>query len=681
MTEEGRHSPLARVIFLRSFIPGMLILLAFTLLAGNIILSAVQASFEDRLRSSQKLFVDTISSDLLMGANAAVYARCQLYKTTQPVDSIELLDLNGRPLCGAEAGAPRGGMLIESPIFFDESGREKASTLRVRYSTSLLGAAKLKYGLLLAAAIFVLGVIHFVVARAISVTVSAPIADISRLLASGDVGAILRSDEPRSAIQEVGALRASMKVLASRIVEYQKELVAGAQREATAQMAAQVAHDIRSPLAALDSALKDIAQIPEEKRALLRAASGRIRGIAEGLLDKNRESRAGGAPASALEPLIDSVVEEKRLLIPETVKLDAAENHGADGVFAAIDPGAFKRVLSNLLNNAIESLDGGGTIGVALRADASQVRVTVNDDGKGIPPEVLSRLGERGVSWGKKGGSGLGLSHAKAFAENHGGRLEIASEVEKGTTAALILPRIPAPAWFVSDISVEEGGGVVVLDDDPGIHAVWKNRFGGVNAVLRHFSEPDELRGWVKAHPEAARESLCLFDYELAQPAITGLALARELGLLAKMILVTGRAEDAAVISECAAAGVRLLPKSRAARVPLRSVAPASAPDCVLVDDDELVRKVWALAAKRAGKRLTAFRTTAECLEAAARLDRGTEIYLDSQLGPEERGEDLALELHARGFSRIYMATGRDPGALQSLPWLAGVVGKEPPWS
>lgn len=679
---EGNRSTLARVIFLRSFIPGMLILLAFTLLAGNIILNAVQASFEDRLRSSQKLFVDTISSDLLMGANAAVYGRCQLYKTTQPVESIELLDLNGRPLCGQQAGAGRGGILIESPIFFDESGQERASTLRVRYSTSLLGAAKLKYGLLLAAAIFILGVIHFIVARAISVTVSAPISDISRLLATGDVAAILRSEEPASAIQEVGALRASMKVLAARIVEYQKELVASAQRKAVAEMAAQVAHDIRSPLAALDTALKDISQIPEEKRALLRAASGRIRGIAEGLLDKNREaSRAGEPPPSALEPLIESAVEEKRLLVPDKVKLSASGNHGGDGVFAVIDPGAFKRVLSNLLNNALESLADGGTVGLTLETDARQVRVTVTDDGKGIPPEVLARLGERGVSWGKEGGSGLGLSHAKSFAEAHGGRLEIVSEVGKGTSAALVLPRTPAPSWFVSDIAVAEGGGVAILDDDPGIHGVWKNRFAGMNAVLRHFSAPDELRRWVMDHPDAARESLCLFDYELAQPAITGLALARELGLLAKMILVTSRAEDSAVIAECAAAGVRLLPKSQAARVSLRCVVAASAPDCVLVDDDELVRKVWALAAKRAGKRLTAFRTTAECLEAAARLDRGTEIYLDSQLGPEERGEDLALELHARGFRRIYMATGLDAGALSSPPWLAGVVGKEPPWN
>ncbi|MEQ1919022.1 MAG: hybrid sensor histidine kinase/response regulator, partial [Elusimicrobiota bacterium] len=525
-----------------------------------------------------------------------------------------------------------------------------------------------------------------IVARAISVTVSAPISDISRLLASGDVGAILRSEEPRSTIQEVGALRASMKVLAARIVEYQKELVASAQREAVAEMAAQVAHDIRSPLAALDSALKDIAHIPEEKRSLLRAASGRIRGIAEGLLDKNRAARAGGAPPSALEPLIESVVEEKRLLIPEKVKLSAAGDDGADGIFAAIDPGAFKRVLSNLLNNAIESLNGGGTIDITVKTDARLVRVTVTDDGKGIPPDILARLGERGVSWGKEGGSGLGLSHAKAFAEAHDGRLEITSEIGKGTSAALILPRCPSPSWFVSEIAVAEDGGVLIMDDDPGIHTVWTNRFHAVNAeqagvVLRHFSEPDELRRWVKAEPELARESVCLFDYELALPSITGLALARELGLLAKMILVTGRAEDPAVISECAAAGVRLLPKSQAARVPLRCVAPSSAPGCVLVDDDELVRKVWAVAAKRAGKRLTVFRTTAECLEAVARLDRGTEIYLDSQLGPEERGEDLAVELHARGFRQIFMATGRDEGALHSLPWLAGVIGKEPPWT
>lgn len=489
------------------------------------------------------------------------------------------------------------------------------------------------------------------------------------------------SDEPRFLIHEFWQLAA--KLAASR--KQKDELLRMA---ATAEIASQVAHDIRSPLAALDAALKDAAHLPEEKRTLLRAASGRIRDIAEGLLERHRESRtAGRAPAetSALQPLIDSVIEEKRLLIPKEVNLTTAGNNDAGGIFAVVDSAAFKRVLSNLLNNAIESLNVDGKICVEIKADTGLVNVTVTDDGKGIPPEILARLGERGVSWGKEGGSGLGLSHAKAFAEAHGGRLEIASDIGRGASAALILPRSPAPSWFVPEIVVTGGGSVVVLDDDPGIHAVWETRFKGVNSeqagvVLHHFSEPDELRRWVRSKPELAHESLCLFDFELGRPKITGLELARELGLLTKMILVTGRAEDPAVISECAAAGVRLLSKSQAVRVPLRCVA-ASATDCVLVDDDELVRKVWAMAAKRAGKRLTAFRTTAECLEAAARLDRDTAIYLDSHLGPDERGEDLALELHTRGFRRIYMATGRDEAALNSPPWLAGVIGKEPPWA
>lgn len=689
VAKSSREStPLSRVIFLRSFLPGMLILLAFSVLSGKIILNAIRGSFEERLRSSQKLFVETIAPDLLMGANAQVYGRCQIYAATLPVTSIELKDLNGHVVCGPWDSSRRGGVSIESPIYFDESHQDVASVLRVRYSTSILGAVRLRYVILLAAAIFVLGLIQFTVTRIISASVSAPIADASRLLSSGDVVAIQRGHLPRTGIDEVDALSVSMKELAARLVDYQKELVAAAQREAIVRMAAQVAHDIRSPLAALDAALADTASVPEEKRRLLNAASARIRDIAEGLLrkDRARSEADGGRQAFDVEDLVGPLVDEKRLVLPEGVRFESRKSGDVSGVFAIVDPVAFKRVVSNLINNAFEALEKGGWVRVTVDAGPQEVRVTVADGGKGMPPEILARIGERGFSWGKEGGSGLGLSHAKGFAEANGGRLDVESETGKGTAVTIRLPRAEPPAWFVSELSVPRDGDVLVLDDDPGIHEIWESRFralssGGADVPVRHFFDPEGIRRWVRAQPAKAMSSLCLFDNDLGAGDETGLSLAREFGFSANVVLVTGRADSPEVVAGCQAAGVRLLPKNRASIVPLLIDAPGLSPSCVLVDDDELVIKVWVMAARRSGRELMVFRSTKDCLAAAENLDRDVEIYLDRHLGGGERGEDAAKALHGRGFRRIYLASGDAAPPSADMPWLAGMIGKEPPWS
>jgi len=62
-----------------------------------------------------------------------------------------------------------------------------------------------------------------------------------------------------------------------------------------------------------------------------------------------------------------------------------------------------------------------------------------------------------------------------------------------------------------------------------------------------------------------------------------------------------------------------------------------------------------------------------------ALLDKNTPIFMDSQLGDGIRGENLARDLHARGFRNLYLATGnRD--ALPPIPWVKEVVGKDAPW-
>jgi hypothetical protein len=102
--------------------------------------------------------------------------------------------------------------------------------------------------------------------------------------------------------------------------------------------------------------------------------------------------------------------------------------------------------------------------------------------------------------------------------------------------------------------------------------------------------------------------------------------------------------------------------------------------DAVLLDDDPLVHMMWKLAAKKAGKSLIAFSKVADLRAQALTLPKSTPIYLDSDLGPEGRGEVIAQELRAQGFTELYLVTGYEPGQFAHLTWLKGVLGKGAPW-
>jgi signal transduction histidine kinase len=499
---------------------------------------------------------------------------------------------------------------------------------------------------------------------------------------------------------------AELEDLRRRNQEHARLIREQAASEAVLRLSAQVAHDIRSPLAALDSAIKDMSQVPEERRALVRSAVGRIRDIANSLLNKNRELKSmsnAGALTAAAEPataqllssLIDPLVSEKRMQFRARpgVEIDACLDAASYGLFATVQPSEFKRVLSNLVNNSVEAMGDRGNVAVRLAPADGNVVLTVQDDAKGIPAEVLAKLGKRGVTHGKAGGSGLGLHHAKTSMEAWGGRLSLASEVGKGTTVTIELPKAPPPEWFVPILALHPGGTVVVLDDDASIHQVWRGRFDSAKVAGRgiealHFSTPEQLRSFVSGSPAKAREALYLADYELAGHKETGLDLVAELGIGERTILVTSRSEEAGILAECRRLKVRMIPKGLAGFVPI-SIAPAlqdmhraeqDGPDAVLLDDDALVRMNWTGTAKVKGLRVLAFQDSQEFLAAAGGFPKETAIYLDSKLGDGMRGEDIAKDLHAKGFTNLYLTTGYERGSLPDMPWIREIVGKAPPW-
>jgi signal transduction histidine kinase len=472
-----------------------------------------------------------------------------------------------------------------------------------------------------------------------------------------------------------------------------------------AELATQVAHDIRSPLAALDSVMRDLSQLPEEKRSIVRSAVSRIRDIANDLVERNRDLRIAGERSAAgileavsapvevhlvsshLEPLIS----EKRLQFRSrmNVDIDGRLDASSYGLFARFQPVALKRVLSNLVNNAVEAIGDKGCVIVELTREAGSVVIKVSDNGKGIEPKVLPRLGAKGVTHDKAGGTGLGLYHARASVESWGGRLDIQSELGKGTAVTLRLPQAPAPAWFVSELQIEPGGAIVILDDDASIHQVWQDRFDSLRikegpVEMFHFSTPKEFGDWVRSGHSAAAKAIFLMDYELLGYSETGLNLIEEFGLGSRAVLVTSRFEERSILDECLRLGVRMIPKGMAGFVPIRTKGnpeAADACDAVLIDDDKLVRMVWTVSAKANGKALQVYESPSDFDKVSAGLNKRIPIYVDSQLADGCKGEEFARELSARGFKRIILCTGRSPAAFAGMPWINSVVGKEAPWS
>lgn len=471
--------------------------------------------------------------------------------------------------------------------------------------------------------------------------------------------------------------------------------------ESLATIAAQVAHDIRSPLAALDSVLKDIAHLPEEKRVTVRTAVNRIHDIANNLIEKYRKPAKDTAPIQIssklndylLSALIAPVISEKRIQFASRpqVKIEAYLE-SAYGLFARIDAVEFKRIVSNLVNNAVESLDKNSTITVTLSEVNGNAVLSVQDNGKGIPADILAKLGRKGETHGKIRGSGLGLYHAKTSVEFWGGSLQLQSEVGKGTLVIIRIPKSNPPDWFVPQLDISAGAEVAVLDDDASIHQIWQGKFDSLNAgaqgiKIMHFYAPHELKAY-----KPSGKAIYLLDYELLGYKETGLSLAEELHVGERSMLVTSRYEEPHILENCKRLGIRLIPKGLAGFVPIRivessefraeSIEGIASPinSAVLIDDDPLVHMTWKMAAKNAGVRLKAYKEPKEFLREFETISKNTSVYIDSELGDGIKGEDIAKTLNEKGFSNIYLETGHPAENFAHLSFIKKVISKEPPW-
>ena len=128
--------------------------------------------------------------------------------------------------------------------------------------------------------------------------------------------------------------------------------------------------------------------------------------------------------------------------------MELVTSMGDEELFVDVDRDRMIQVLANLINNAIKFVpDVGGRIVVQAQKLDNEVSIAIQDNGRGIDKEDISRIFNRFVQVEKhvgpgSHGTGLGLAISKELVELHGGRIEVASEVGCGTTFTVFLPLV-----------------------------------------------------------------------------------------------------------------------------------------------------------------------------------------------------------------------------------------------
>lgn len=105
------------------------------------------------------------------------------------------------------------------------------------------------------------------------------------------------------------------------------------------------------------------------------------------------------------------------------------------------NPVKLKQAFLNLLKNAFEAVDAGGSVTLSARKYLDQLIIRISDDGCGMTPEALAALFTP-FSSGKTGGTGLGLAITKKIVEAHYGTIEVTSTPQRGTTFTITLPHL-----------------------------------------------------------------------------------------------------------------------------------------------------------------------------------------------------------------------------------------------
>ena len=229
--------------------------------------------------------------------------------------------------------------------------------------------------------------------------------------------------------------------------QYLREVLQAERMALVGRFASAIVHDLKNPLTIIGMA-SDMAcahdstpDIRKTARARMEKQIERITHLVNDILDFTKGASTEvaflhtdyAAYVSALAQELQTELDLRKVRIdletpPPAVKLP-------------INPRRLGRVFHNLIGNAVDAMPSGGTVALAFSANDSEVLTEIKDSGPGISPEILDKLFDPFVTYGKVKGTGLGLSICRRIIEEHGGKISAQNHPKGGASFQFSLPR------------------------------------------------------------------------------------------------------------------------------------------------------------------------------------------------------------------------------------------------
>ena len=325
---------------------------------------------------------------------------------------------------------------------------------------------------------------------------------------------------------------------------------------------AMLGHELRNPLSPILTALQMMKlrgdEVHGKERAIIERQVKHLARLVDDLLDVSRITRGKvelHRDRVELGEIVAQAVEVASPLFEERVHRLSTDV--APGLAVVGDEHRLTQVLSNLLTNAAKYTPPGGRIDVVARAEDGKAVIKVKDTGKGIPPDLLSRVFDLFVQGYRTpersgGGLGLGLSIVRMLVAMHGGQVTAASEgAGKGSEFTVTLPldtsaaELPVTAGQAAVVAARPGGDrrVLVVDDNRDAAELLAEALELEGYQTRvAFDGPSALRVAAEFRPELA-------FLDIGLPVMDGYDLARRLRALGQgplvLVAVTGYGQPA----------------------------------------------------------------------------------------------------------------------------------------
>lgn len=268
---------------------------------------------------------------------------------------------------------------------------------------------------------------------------------------------------------EVGELCESFENMRQRMSDFAKEKMR--YEDENRQLISNISHDLRTPITTIkgyvEGIMDGVADTPEKRDRYLKMIYSKANEM-DSLINElslytniNNNAIPYEFHRVSVKDYFNDCMEEVHATLMSKNMTLTYRNYCEDDVMVIVDPDQLKRVINNIVTNSIKYMDKEyGQVDISIYDNDAEVKVAINDNGRGIDteslPHIFDRMYRADSARQSRGGSGLGLAICKKIVEEHGGNIYATSQVGKGTTIVFTLKKYIPKDTDDADMSEEE---------------------------------------------------------------------------------------------------------------------------------------------------------------------------------------------------------------------------------